>query len=89
MSRPKNQTLNPRHVEIPDAEVIALMKSKTPAERLEMAFDSHRLVRLRLAGHFRTLHPEWTDEDVDKAIAEKFLSGTNSALLECFRSANI
>ena len=77
MPRPTNRTLNPRHVEIPDAEVIALMKSKTPAERLEMAFASHRLVRLRLAGHFRTLHPEWTDEDVEKAIAGRFLSGTS------------
>ena len=77
MPRPTNRTLNPRHVEIPDAEVIALMKSKTPAERLEMAFASHRLVRLRLAGHFRTLHPEWNDEDVEKAIAGRFLSGTS------------
>jgi hypothetical protein len=77
MSQPVNHRLNPRHVEIPDPDVIALMKSKTPAERLEMAFSSHRLVRLRLAGHFRTLHPEWTDEDVEKAIAGKFLSGTS------------
>jgi hypothetical protein len=53
-----NRTLNPRHVEIPDPKVIALMTSKPPAERLEMFFASHRLVRLRLAGHLRTLHPE-------------------------------
>ncbi|MEI8020565.1 MAG: hypothetical protein WCH39_20345 [Schlesneria sp.] len=76
MPQPMKRTLNPRHFEIPDTEVIALMKSTTPAERLEMAFASHRLVRQRLAGHFRTLHPEWTDEDVEKAIAGRFLGET-------------
>ena len=77
MSPPKNRTLNPRHVEIPDPDVIAMMKSKTPAERPEMAFASLRLVRLRLAGHFPTLHPEWTEVDVQRAIAGRFLSGTS------------
>ena len=69
------QSLDPRQIEIPDDDVINLMKSKTPAERLAMAFESHRLVRMRLAGHFRTLYPQWTDDEVEKAIARRFLSG--------------
>ena len=68
--------VDPRRIERLDPAVIAMLRTKTPAERLAMGFASHDLVRLRLAGHFRTLHPEWTDEDVQDAIARRFLRGT-------------
>ena len=67
---------DPRRIEFLDEAAISMFKSKTPAERLAMAFASHRMVRLRLAGHFQTLHPEWTREEVDAAVAGRLLSGT-------------
>ena len=67
---------DPRRIEVLDHDIILILKSKTPAERLAMAFASHRMVRLRLAGHFRTLHPEWTVEQIDEAVARRLLSGT-------------
>ena len=68
--------LDPERIELLDKAVITLLQSKTPAERLEMGFAAHRMVRLRLAGHFRTLHPEWTAEEVQAAVAGRLLHGT-------------
>lgn len=70
-----NPPLNLR-IERLDPAIVAILRKKTPAERLAMAFASHRMVKLRLAGHFRTLHPEWTDEQVQDAIARRLLRGT-------------
>ncbi len=67
--------MDPDQIELPDELIVALMRTKSSSERLAMAFASHRLVRLRLAGHFQTLHPEWTDEEIQQAIARRFLSG--------------
>jgi hypothetical protein len=72
-----NQPIDPRRIELLDPEVVAILKTKTPAEKLAMAFDSNKLVRLRLAGHFRTLHPDWTDAEVDAAIARRVLNGSS------------
>ena len=71
-----SQPFDLRRIERLDPTIIAMLKSKTPAERLAMAFASHRMVRQRLAGHFRTLHPEWTNDEIQEAIARRFLSGT-------------
>jgi hypothetical protein len=71
-----NPPFDPRRIELLDPAMASMFKSKTPAERLEMAFAAHRMVRLRLAGHFQTLHPEWTSDEVQAAIARRLLSGT-------------
>lgn len=66
--------------------MISLYRSKTPAERLEMAFAADRMVRLRLAGHFNTLHPDWTDEQIHAAIAERLVRGTTSEIISDLES---
>ena len=70
-----NPPLDPRRIELLDPEVVTLLKRKSPAEKLAMAFESNRLVRLRLTGHFQTTHPEWTDAEVTAAVARRILNG--------------
>lgn len=69
--------LDPRRIELLDPTVVAILKTKTPAEKLAMAFASNRLVRLRLAGHFRTIHPDWSDSEVNAAVARRVVNGTS------------
>ncbi len=46
-----------------DPLTLQILRSKTPAERLAIAFDCNRTMRLRLEGHIRTYHPDWSDAD--------------------------
>ena len=44
-------TLDPRKIELLDDAMVVVLRSKTPAERLAMAFDCNRTARLVIAGH--------------------------------------
>lgn len=68
--------LDPSRIELLDPQVVAILKTKSPAEKLAMAFESNKLVRLRLERHFRTIHPEWSDAQIAAAIARRVLYGT-------------
>lgn len=70
-----NAPLDPRRIELLAPEVIAILKTKTPAEKLAMAFDSNRLVRLRIAGHLRMQHPAWSDAEIQSAVLKRLANG--------------
>jgi hypothetical protein len=52
------------------------LRSKSPQERIQQAYGCNRLVRERLASHFAFDHPEWSTEQITKAVAERLLNGT-------------
>ena len=68
--------LDPRRIERLDPAMVEVLKKKTPAERVLMGFEANRAARVILAGHFRTRHPEWTDEEIQAAIARRMLGAT-------------
>lgn len=68
-----NPPLDPRRIKLLDPAVVAMLKTKTPAERLAAGFAITERVRLRQVGHFRRLHPEWTDEAVERAAGRRLL----------------
>lgn len=47
-------TIDPNRIELLDPEIVKILQSKTPAERLAMVFAANRTMRLRLEGHLRT-----------------------------------
>jgi hypothetical protein len=63
-------------IEILDPAIVRILRSKTPAERLAMVFAANRTMRLRLEGHLRTHHPEWTDQQIQGESAKRMLGGT-------------
>ena len=62
-------------VERMDEATLEMLKSKTPAERLAIAFDCNRTMRLRLEGHIRTYHPDWDGAQVAAKIARRMSCG--------------
>ena len=66
-------------IELLDPAMVEVLKSKTPTERLAMVFAANRTMRLRLEGHLRTYHPNWTDEQIQQEIAKRMLGGTTGS----------
>ncbi len=70
-----NPPIDPSQIELPDERVVAILRSKTIAERAAIVFESNRTYRLRLAGHFRTRHPDWAEEQIAAAVARRMSGG--------------
>jgi hypothetical protein len=63
-------------IELLDPAMVAVLRGKTPAERLAIAFAANRTMRLRLEGHLRTRHPDWSDQAIQREIARRMSLGT-------------
>jgi hypothetical protein len=64
-------------IEVVDDAVAEALRRKTPAERVVMALAANRLVRLRIEGHLRTVHPDWDDGRIRAEIARRMLLGSD------------
>jgi hypothetical protein len=71
------RTMDPRRIEVVDEAVAEILRRKTPAEKIEMAFGCSRLIRQVIEGRIRSLHPGWTDEEVAKEVSRRISSGTD------------
>lgn len=63
-------------LEIMDDAMVQILRNKTVTQRVEMIFAANRTMRLRIEGHLRTCHPEWTDERIRQEIAWRMSLGT-------------
>jgi len=68
--------LDPGQIEVVDDAVADVLRRKTVTERIEMVFAANRLIRLRIEGHLRTEHPDWSDEHVAAEVAKRVLRGS-------------
>jgi hypothetical protein len=68
-----NEPLDPSRIEVLDDDMVAVLRKKTPIERVAMAFDANRTMRLMLEAHFRDTHPAWGDDRIMAAIARRLL----------------
>jgi hypothetical protein len=57
--------------------VVAIMRRMTPAERIQRASDMHRAAREMLESQVRSLHADWTDEQVRTEVRRRLLGGTD------------
>jgi hypothetical protein len=68
--------LDPGQIEVVDNDVAAVLRTKTPAERLAMIFAANRTMRRTIEGALRTWHPDWTNEEIRHEIARRMSRGT-------------
>lgn len=62
---------SPEQIPLLDEAMVEILRRKTPAERVAMALELNDLVRLRIEGHLRTVHPDWTDKQIAAEIARR------------------
>jgi hypothetical protein len=69
--------LDAGQIEVVDDDVAEILRRKTAAERLEMAFAANRLMRQIIEGAIRTWHPDWPDDEVRREVARRMTRGTS------------
>ena len=67
------RSLDDVRFEVLDDRVAEALRRRTPTERIMAALELNRLVRLRIQGHLRTLHPDWDDGAIQAEIARRML----------------
>jgi hypothetical protein len=67
--------LDAGQIEVVDERVAEILRKKTPAERLAIAFEANRTARRLMAGGLRSQHPDWSDEAIKREIARRMSGG--------------
>lgn len=63
--------------EVLSDELAAILRTKTPAERLAMALDSWTFIRDLMRRTAGAQHPEWTEAELDRHVAQRMLHGAD------------
>ena len=75
--QPIKWRLDPGQIEVMDEAVAAILRQKTPAERIALASAAHRTARLLLAAQVRRQHADWTDAQIDQEVARRLTRGAD------------
>ena len=63
-------------LEAPDREVIEVLRTKTPQERLSIGFGMWSAARKMLVNLLANDHPEWDQDRLQKEVARRLSSGS-------------
>jgi hypothetical protein len=55
------------------ARQVAIFRAMTPQRRLELALRMNRSMRELMAAGFRQRHPDWSEAEVRRAVADRIL----------------
>ena len=69
--------LDKGQIEVVDDAVADVLRRMTSGQRVEAALAANRLVRLRLQGYLRSLHPDWDGERIQAEIARRMRLGSD------------
>ena len=67
--------LDPRNVEIVDEDVARILRTKTGAERLRIAFGMWASARRMLKSMLTADHPDWSEEQVREEVGRRLSHG--------------
>lgn len=71
------RSIGPRQIEVVDDQMAAVLRAKTPAERIQMIAAANRTARLLAAAGVRYQHPDWDDKQVQTEVIRRVTGGTN------------
>ena len=63
--------LDKGQIEMVDDKVAEILKRKTGQERLKMVWDSCTYFHERLRAYLKNIHPEWTDNEIQKEMIRR------------------
>ena len=64
---------DPKRIEVVDEATAAVLHTKTPAERVMMAFEIRDIVCNIMIVEFARQHPDWTERQVKEYVAWKLM----------------
>lgn len=65
----------PPHIELLDEQMVAVLRKKTPAERLAIAHDMWTHARQLILSLLQAEHPDWTVEQRNREAARRLSHG--------------
>lgn len=68
--------LDKGQIEVVDDAVAALLKTKSGPERLCMVWDAWSFFEKRISAHLKSMHPEWSEKQIQKEIVRRVSYGT-------------
>ena len=71
----RESTLDPRRIEVPDPEMVRVLRAKTGAERIRIVCDMHTAARRMLRASLTARHPEWDEEQLQQEVMRRLLHG--------------
>ena len=71
----RRTALDPRNVEIVDEEVARILRAKTGAERLRIAFGMYAAARRMLISTLESEHPDWSEDQVRREVGRRLSHG--------------
>jgi len=67
--------IDPRQVEVVDDDMARVLRSKTGAERLKIAFGMFTSARRMLLSHLAASHPDWSQDEILREAARRLSHG--------------
>ena len=61
------------HARAAHAHQVAIFRAMAPQQRLRRALGMNRMMRTALAAGFRARRPEWNEDQVKRAVADRIL----------------
>ena len=59
------------HIEVLDEQIASILREKTPAQKVAMIADAHRTARILARAGVRHLHPDWTEEQIQREVLRR------------------
>lgn len=63
--------LDDGQIEVVDEAVAAILRQKTPAQRVAMIFECNTTMRLIIEASIRRRHPDWDDAMIRAGVARR------------------
>ena len=63
----------PHHMQLAEEHQAAIYRAMPPQARIQQAIRMNQNMRRLLAEGFRMRHPEWTETQVSRAVADRIL----------------
>lgn len=68
--------IDPRRIEVVDQNLAAVLRRKSPIEKVAMIDAANRTARILAAAGVRYQHPDWTNEQVHAEVIRRVCGGT-------------
>jgi len=69
--------LDSGQIEVLDEALAAVLRRKTPAEKVQMIAAAHRTARQLIRAGVRHQHPDWDDVRVEAEVLRRLTRGTD------------